>query len=309
MKFIIAEIGSNHESTLNSCANAIGYAKAVGADAVKFQLVLSDDLYGPHDQQEYKGSIKPDWLPQLKEKANACDIEFMCSAFSPKGYEMVDHYVLRHKLASPENNHVDILHKLKELGRPVIMSCGASHPSDLRKAVEILGNIDLSLLYCVSAYPCDQVKLEKIQALKALFPNRKIGLSDHTRDYACAPVEAFRHYGCEILEKHFNPMELDSPDACVSIGREEFKTMVDRIKKPVEYDYLPEKNEKEALLKYNRRIIALKDIPKDSYFKKEDVGFYRVKEEDAKGLSPFSLETLLTRPAKENFKAGDIITL
>lgn len=307
MAFIIAEIGSNHDGTINSCAQAIGQAKAVGADAVKFQLIFPDDLYGPHKKEEYKGSIDPQWLPQLKEKADACGIEFMCSAFSIKGYKIIDNYVKRHKIASPENNHVLILEELNKMGKPVIMSCGASHPFDIRKSLEILSSVDVTLLYCSSSYPCPEVRLEKISALKATFPTRKVGFSDHSKDYTCAPVEACKSFSAVVLEKHLSVGGHDSPDMCVSIDPSQFLEMVNRIKTPYSFEYLPEKQEKEALLKYKRRLVAVTAINKGAWLSPSMVGIYRVKEGDQKGLSPFLYKTLFAKQSSKDYSVGDTI--
>src|SRR3990167_1071022 len=106
--FIIAEIGSNWTS-FEEAKDSISFAKQAGADAVKFQAFRVEALYGFYDSQygEHRamggnGELPLEWLPKLKEKADACGIEFMCSAFSPELYDVVNPYVLVHKIASSE---------------------------------------------------------------------------------------------------------------------------------------------------------------------------------------------------------------
>jgi pseudaminic acid synthase len=308
---IIAEIGSNHESTLSSCIECIKKTKEVGADAVKFQMFSMHDLYGPgHSKECTKASIEPHWLPQLARVAAEEGIEFMCSGFSPMKYDKINRWVKTHKLASPENNHPEIIERLNSYGKPVIFSCGASRPADIGRALSFLPSCEVTLLYCVSAYPATEIRLEKITALRAHFPKYQMGLSDHTLDYTCAPVEAFRSYGAKVLEKHFNPLGLiHTPDAKVALKMGPFKTMVDRIKGPVKYDYLPEETESEALLKYNRRLIALKSIAVGDNIHKDDIGVYRSKKADQKGLCPFRLKDLLAKPASTRFTTGNPVHL
>jgi sialic acid synthase SpsE len=157
----------------------------------------------------------------------------------------------------------------------------------------------------VSAYPAREIRLEKIQALRALFPKYVVGLSDHTLDYTCAPVEAFRHYGCKVLEKHFNPLNKeDTPDRVVSLNKEQFKIMVDRIKQPTKFDYYPEKEEQTALKCYNRRLVATKDIMKGDIIRWDDVGIYRTFRETPEAIGPFHR---IPRVALRNYKPGEAI--
>ena len=307
---IIAEIGSNHGGTLNGAIQCIASAAAVGADAVKFQLFSEADLYGPgNNTAPAPGSIHTSWLTQLKEKADANGIEFMCSAFSIPGYKYINPFVRRHKIASPENNHVLMAMEIQKFGKPVIMSCGASHPSDIKVVVDLLSPCTVTLLYCVSAYPCNEIRLEKIDALRAAFPKLEIGLSDHTTDYTCAPVEACRHYKVKVLEKHYNPLGLmDTDDNIVSLKQEEFAEMVKRIKYPASYDYAPERTEQEALLKYNRRLIATADIKKGGAFTINNVGAYRSRMSDASGMSPLALFKLLRCEAQRDYNIGEPIS-
>ena len=106
----IAEVGSNW-STFDDCMRSISLAKACGADAVKFQAYSHEALYGKaagnydagngmgYSIAELKGTLPLEWLPKLKDKAHAFNIEFMCSAFSPELLDAVNPHVNIHKLA------------------------------------------------------------------------------------------------------------------------------------------------------------------------------------------------------------------
>ncbi len=303
MTFVIAEIGSNFHS-LNNCIEAISYAKACGADAVKFQLASELELYGYDVGLGIdKHFIQPSWLPVLREKADACQIEFMCTAFSVQGYAQVNQYVSRHKIASCENLHTGILKTLSYYGKPCIVSLGCTHLKEARYIRQMLARIPVTFLYCIVNYPCTDTMLEKIKELREQIGS-PVGLSDHSTDYTTIPVEAAWTYGAPIIEKHFNPLDLkDTPDAPHSIDRDQFTTMTRRIKGG-EFQ-LP--SETSAVLKHKRRVIAVQQINSGDEFTTENCGIFRSIQADTQGISPVLYEKILGQKAVEDFKIGDPI--
>jgi sialic acid synthase SpsE len=206
--FIIAEVGSNW-LTLEDCLTSISQAKLCGADAVKFQAYNPQALYGaPLDGSwtfapiRLDGQLPLEWLPKLAEKAKAVGIEFMCSAFSPELVDAVDPYVNIHKVASAEMTHVRILEKLRQIGKPVILSAGASGVEDIRAALSTLGPIPVVLMYCVAAYPAREVNLGSIQLLKTQF-DRPVGYSDHSVDVGEVPFSAVERGGMRPGEARY----------------------------------------------------------------------------------------------------------
>jgi N,N'-diacetyllegionaminate synthase len=277
--FIVAEVGSNWRN-LEDCLHSIAMAKAAGADAVKFQAFTHEALYGRTD--EYLARVEQDenlqgiakkariaaselpleWLPKLKEKADACQIELMCTAFSPELVDEVDKYVSIHKVASAELSHVRILERLRDKGKPVILSTGASGRADIESAIRTLQNpplcdhsvvdgsvccecggtveydkgkylwdpLPIVLMHCVAAYPAKDSKLERIEALRTVF-SLPVGYSDHTTDFSLIPVLAANTMKACVIEKHFTDIpEVDTPDRPHSIDVEQFQTMVKRIR-------------------------------------------------------------------------------
>jgi N-acetylneuraminate synthase len=310
MTFIIAEVGSNQKG-LKDCLVTIESSKKVGADAVKFQMFSPAELYGPfRSKKPAEGSIEPEWLPKLKKHADACGIELMVSAFSPEGIKTVDPYVRRHKLASCENNHLEMLKLLHDIGKQTIMSCGATWASELSNAIEVIGRKNLILLYCVSAYPAVETKLEKIKALRSEFPDLEVGFSDHSTDYTTIPIEACSaSYGAVMLEKHFNPLDLkDTPDAPHSLSYLQFKVMVDRLRLRT-LNYNVEVEELSVARQAKRRVIAIKKIKKGDKITQEDVGIFRLERESDQFISPLRIEAVWYTIAKQDFETGDPIQI
>jgi len=299
--FIIAEVGSNFLS-FEDAKNSISLAKQCGASAVKFQLFSPKDLYG----QGSEDTLLPlDWIPKLKEKADACGIEWMCTAFSPLGVEAINPYVKRHKIASAEITHIGLLRAVRETKKPCIISIGAASHGDIALALNELGRDQISLLYCRANYPARNIDLRAIPKLRETF-GINTGYSCHSSEYWPA-VTACLHYGATILEKHFKIREMNTPDNPHSLLPEEFKKMVELIKSdpPIQ---MPDPSEKEMLLKHKRRLIALSDINPGEVFEfGKNYGIYRSQIEDMHGLSGFAWEEINLKPAKKPLKFGDPI--
>jgi N-acetylneuraminate synthase len=302
MTLIIAEIGSNFHS-LNECAQAIASAKTVGADAVKFQMASEVELYGYNAGLGIdKHFIKPNWLPMLKEKADACGIEFMCTAFSAQGYAQVNKYVKRHKIASCDNLEPGILNSVNSYKKPVIISLGSTHLHEAAYIKEKLDQCELTFMYCEVEYPCSATRLEVISAI-IRETNCIAGFSDHSLDYTCAPIEAITWYNACVIEKHYNPLNLeDTPDAPHSLNPVQFQEMVKRIRGKMQEDIPMNQS---AILMHRRRIKCVKPIKKGEVLTKENIGVYRSLKPDLEALSPVVYEKLLGLESPSDFDIGD----
>lgn len=305
--YVIAEIGSNWTS-LDDCLKSIRLAKVAGADAVKFQAYTPEALYGywPEPGKGLRGEMPTHWLPDLKACADEHKIDFMCSAFSPELVEAVDSFVEIHKVASSEACHVRILEKLRHIGKPVILSCGGKGEADIGNALEVLGETPTILCYCVAAYPAREIDLSMIQRLADRF-DRLTGYSDHSLDVLTIPVFAAEMGAC-VLEKHVTFIDAETPDSPHSLNFDQFSRMVDKIRKPIRpHDPIGYTREENAMIKrYNRRIIATRDIaPGETFVEGENMGIYRSLKDEAHAFSPFMVDRVNGKVAKVAIKAGD----
>ena len=308
--FIIAEVGSNWES-FEHAKDSISLAKQCGADAVKFQAFSVDALYGlpfEYIDSELVGHELPlEWLPKLKEKADACGIEFMCTAFSPELVAAVDPYVSVHKVASSDLSYPQLLIAVAETGKPVILSTGASSRGDIRSAIGVLDEFGarVVLMYCAAAYPSRRHNLYLMRELQAAF-GKPVGLSDHSRDVIYAPLSAHREFGAVCIEKHFTAFpDIATPDRHHSLTSDEFKIMVDYIRGTRDGGLNPTSEEKDMFLRHNRRLIATADIsPNELLEYGKNFGAYRSLEDDTRGLSPFGWGSLQGRKATKAIARG-----
>ncbi len=251
--YIIAEIGSNLDY-LNQALESIQMAKTVGADAVKFQCFKAEELNAV-------GLVQMDiyeWLPKLADKAKECQIDFMCTAFSPKGLEIIDPYVTSHKIASSDNQYTELLEAAAKTDKFVYVSTGGSSVKDMAYPLSILGRKAI-LMYCNSEYPSVNHDLGVIDELRSVY-NVPIGYSDHSIDIY-TPFLAWQAHEAVVIEKHFNPLGFCSADSGHSLDYDNFANMVCRLcinsgGSPM----APSTGENAMVQKYNRRLVATKAI-------------------------------------------------
>ena len=307
---IIAEIGSNFKN-FQEAKDSIAFAKMSGADAVKFQLFTKKDLFGVEADYIIDYEMSLDWIPKLKEKADACGIELMCSAFSPELYDFVNQYVEVHKIASSELTYPQILEKVKSFGKPILLSVGGSNKGDIEQAMKILrGGPQVVLMYCVGAYPSVQYNLFAMQDLKETF-SVPVGLSDHSPCVSYPALSATHHFGAVAIEKHVNFTKECTPDSGHSLSHNEFTFMCEMLRGKRDCrSFNPMPEERDMFLRHNRRLIATKDIQPGEPFKFGDnYGCYRSLKDDAKGIIGFAWEEVeRSSGAKQFVKAGDGIS-
>jgi len=301
--FIIAEVGSNF-SSLQDCLTSIVAAKGAGADAAKFQLYDFGSLYGIKAQDVHVAGVLPlDWVPALKQKADAVGIEFMASCFSPGLVADLDPYVNIHKVASAEMTHVRILEQVNSFGKPVILSTGAHGEADIRQSLTYLKAVDTILMYCVAAYPTQEVDLGCIDLLSRFRPH--VGYSDHTLDVGVIPRAAVDHGAC-VIEKHFSAVSGSFPDSGHSLSPDQFRRMVLHLRGEAVTRLAPTREESPMVLRHNRRLIATCDIPQGGILREgENFGIYRSLKDDTHAYSAFLVDHVTGRTALKDIKAGD----
>jgi sialic acid synthase SpsE len=344
--FIIAEVGSNWRN-FDDAKDAIAQAKACGADAVKFQAFTHHALYGMTqkslllrrdavmneagfgsnslllerlpDDTDLESALPLSWLPKLKEKADACGIEFMCSAFSPELVEAVNPYVSAHKVASAELTHLRILQKLRQLGKPVILSTGASGEADIRGALEVLTgqqskmgvgmpSVPVILMYCVASYPAQSIDLNVIPLMRSSF-GLPVGYSDHSTDVLTIPVHACLFGEAVVLEKHVTFIDADTPDRPHSLTGDQFRAMVRRIRGDDVSRIGPSAEEEGMVKRHNRLVIATRNIAQgEALVEGHNMGIYRSLRDDVAAAHPFGIEQLAGRSAKRAIEAGEGIS-
>lgn len=290
--YIIAELGSNYRNK-EHLIYAINKAKSAGADAIKYQYFDESELYGPESK------LAAHIFPRLKEKAKEVGIDIIASSFSPEGIRETNPYVDAHKIASCEMSHIRLLEAAKDTGKTLIVSTGAHGIYAIERMIKFIGEYPLVVMHCNVSYPAKYTDYLKFKEIKTIYD--VVGYSDHTTNIDIVPL-SYVSSGAKVIEKHFNPFDLkDTPDAPHSLNQKEFSNMCSILNGRT--PCFTEENE--ARLKHIRRIVAIKDIEKGDFLKEGfNIGFYRSRIEDARGISPMDIKILEGRIANQSIQYG-----
>jgi N,N'-diacetyllegionaminate synthase len=209
----IAEIGSNHNSSLDLALKHVVSASIADADVVKFQLI---------------NNFKPEWIGPLIKMCQKVNIRFLASVFNASSLQYVTSSWYGVKIASPESTNRELIREAEwttnRLGIKLFISTGAIDGLD-----EIpCESPEFIPFVCVSKYPAEVSDyLLPINDDELGIP---WGLSDHTIDPVILPVAATA-LGATYIEKHFTlDKEMGTDDARFSLNPEEFKRMVSAVR-------------------------------------------------------------------------------
>lgn len=215
MTYVIAEIGSNHDGSLNQAIDLISDAKAAGADAVKFQCLPN---------------LPRDWLPDLKPWTDETGIDLFATPFDVDAVRyLIELGVPYLKIASVEIIRRDLIQAAAENGIPLLISTGMATLSEIRDAIDWAnwGNkASLTLLQCTTQYPTppSNVHLRAMVSINQAF-GLPVGLSDHSTSIAI-PAAAVA-LGATVIEKHITlDRTLPGPDHPFALEPDEFAAMV-----------------------------------------------------------------------------------
>jgi N-acetylneuraminate synthase len=208
---LIAEIGSNHNRDQDRCLALIDAAAAAGCDAVKLQVFRVDDLFAPealasHPElgERRAWEFPLDLLPAVRARCYERGIELGATPFALWAVDALAADVDFFKVASYELLWHDLLRACAATGSPLLLSTGMADEAEVGAALAAVGNADVTLLHCISAYPApaEQVNLAAIASLRHRF-GRPVGWSDHSADEEVV-VRAVARWGASDVELHID---------------------------------------------------------------------------------------------------------
>lgn len=238
---VIAEIGINHEGSVDKAIRMIDDAAAAGCECVKIQSHVVDDEMIPNDVAPghttetiwdimVRCALTAEEERHLKAHAESKGLIFLSTPFSRAAAERLAAMdVVAYKIGSGECNNYPLVEHIARYGRPVILSTGMNDLESIRPAVEIFRahGVPYALLHCTSIYPTPYalVRLGAIRELAEAFDDAVVGLSDHSiGNYTCFGAVAL---GASIVEKHFtSDKSWPGPDIGVSIDPAELRDLV-----------------------------------------------------------------------------------
>jgi sialic acid synthase SpsE len=225
--YTIAEIGKNHNGSINTAKALIEQAYLAGCHAVKFQAYHTEYLLhtysstGTEPNLDWlrKCELKPVEFIELKRFCDSVGITFLCTPENEMWVDVLAHsvHVPALKVSSLNINNYRLLDKIAEKRLPVILSTGMSNIIEVAAAFDSFIRCDVALMHCVSQYPATYTSTN----LKAMDTMRKkfgvpVGFSDHTKNGIGAKVATAA--GAELLEFHITlDNNMEGPDHSFSL--------------------------------------------------------------------------------------------
>ena len=237
--YIIAEIGMNHNGSIELAKDMIRAAARAGANAVKFQSFKTEDFLSRKFfdfEERKKFELNLNDHKALAKEAKKCNVEFFSTPLDNYSLELLDQLNVNvYKVASCDLNNIPFIKNIAEKKKPVIFSTGYASVTEIQEAyqtVKKFGSGEIIIMHCVASYPTPykDINLINIRSLKSMFPDATVGFSDHSLDYLNIPSTAVA-LGAKVIEKHFTlDQNLDGYDHHMSLDEEMFRQMVNNIR-------------------------------------------------------------------------------
>ncbi len=327
--FIVAEMSANHNQDIGKAFKIIDAAAEAGVDAIKLQTYTPDTMTIDSDKtwfriatgkkwggqtlyQLYQTAYTPwEWQIKLKRYGEKKGLIVFSTPFDISAVDFLEKInVPIYKIASFEDQDIQLLKKIAKTVKPVIFSRGLATTSEINFTLKTLrryGTKDIIVLHCVSSYPAtlEQMNISTIPDIAKKFKVLS-GLSDHSLGIM-ASVAAVA-MGAVVIEKHFTLSRKDGgPDADFSLEPQEMQLLVKTIRdielaigKP---HYILDKKEKENLV-YKRSLFATENINKGDKFTHHNFRSIR----PGYGLSPKHFYQVLGKTASRNITRGTPLT-
>ncbi len=216
--FVIAELGINHNGSLDIAKKLIEGAKAAGCDAVKFQK-RTPEICVPKDQWKmerdtpwgrmtyidyrHKVEFTNDDYAVIDRFCKEKGIIWFASCWDEEAVDFIEQFdVPIYKTASASLTDKALLLKLQKLNKPIIISTGMSTLEEIEEAEKLFNKKNILVAHATSSYPCsnDELNLKMITTLREKYPSIPIGYSGH--ETGLAPTWAAVALGASFVERH-----------------------------------------------------------------------------------------------------------
>jgi N-acetylneuraminate synthase/sialic acid synthase len=313
--YVVAEIGHNHQGSIEHAHELFREAKAAGAHAVKLQkrdnrTLYTRDLfnrpyenensygatYGEHREAlEFGRSEYEDLIAYAKE----IGVTFFATAFDiPSADFLAELDMPLYKIASADLINTPLLKHVAKAGKPMILSTGGATLEDVKRGYHTVAEINpqVALLQCTAGYPAawEELDLRVISTYRELFPDSVVGLSSHDNGIAMA-VAAYV-LGGRIVEKHFTlNRALKGTDHKFSLEPQGLRKLVRDLRRTRialgdgTKSMYP--SETEPIVKMAKKLVAARDLPAGHVLTEADIAF----RSPGDGLPPYELDRIVGR--------------
>ncbi|MCG2686752.1 N-acetylneuraminate synthase family protein, partial [Candidatus Parcubacteria bacterium] len=326
--FIIAEIGDNHHGGYFMAKRCGEEAAKAGADAVKLQKRFITEVFAkelidrPQEKDqifgktygEYRRNLEldEDDLIKLKKLAESLGMIFFVTPFDKRSADFLESIDMDlYKIASFDMTNIPLLQHVAKKNKPMILSVGMSTWDEIDEAVKTIlqYNKQLMIKHCVSIYPTpdEKMNLATIAELKTRYAPLPIGYSGHEKDIL--PTLMAVALGALTVERHFTlDNALPGPDHSLSIEPQEFKEMVDAIRRIERLrgsaNIRLQEEELRTRKKHGKSIVALKNIPAGTVITADMLTC----KSPGYGLKPNMLEKVVGKKTNVDISEDTVIT-
>lgn len=319
---VIAEIGINHEGSLEVAKQMVDAAAKAGAEVIKHQTHIVEDemadaakkvIPGNADVSIYeiikRCALSEEDETELKRYVESKGMIFISTPFSRAAADRLERMgVVAYKIGSGECNNYPLIKHIAGFGKPMIVSTGMNDIASIQKTVDIMEayGVPYALLHCTNLYPTkpEWIRLGAMTQLQQVFPNAVVGLSDHSlNNNACLAATAL---GACILERHFTDSKYrPGPDIICSMDGAEMAELIQSSR-----EIFQMRGGEKAALKEEQvtidfafaTVVAIADIHAGESFTMENIW---VKRPGTGEIKAVDFESLLGKKANKNIKNGE----
>lgn len=288
---VIAELGINHEGSLQTAFEMVDAAARAGVEVVKHQTHIVEDEMSAEARKVIPGNadvsiydimercaLNEEDEKALKNYVESKGMIFISTPFSRAAADRLQRMdVSAFKIGSGECNNIPLLEHIASFGKPMILSTGMNTIESVRKSVAVLREygVPFALLHTTNLYPTPYhlVRLGAMKQLMEEFPDVPVGLSDHTvSNHACFAAVAM---GASVLERHFTDhMERKGPDIVCSMDEQETGELIKGANLIFQMQggrKEPAKEEQVTIDFAFATVVAIKDIQEGEELTKENI--------------------------------------
>lgn len=328
--FIIAELSGNHNQSLDRALKLVAEAAKAGAHAIKLQTYTADTItlnsaksdfmindkaslwYGRKLYDLYNEAHTPwEWHKAIFEKCKSLGLIVFSTPFDETAVDFLESLgVPCYKIASFELVDLELIKKVAQTKKPIIISTGMANVSEINEAISVarkFGAKDIVILKCTSSYPASPINTNILT-----IPNMRdtfgvhVGLSDHTMGIGVAVASVA--LGATVIEKHFTLSRSEGGvDSAFSLEPDELQSLVIETKRAWEslgkVAYGPTESEKNSL-QFRRSLYVSSNIKKGELFSTENIRIVR----PGFGLEPKFIHLVLGKKAPFDLEVGTAVT-
>jgi N-acetylneuraminate synthase/sialic acid synthase len=322
---VVAEVGHNHQGSLQMAKELFRAAKECGANAVKLQKrdnlsLYTRELYDkPYDHENSFGSTYGEHrdalefgreeFSELKRYAQEIGITLFSTAFDFKSADfLADLNMPAFKIASGDLKNIPLIKHVAAYHKPMIVSTGGATMKDVQRAYDTIMPINpqLCIMQCTSGYPAnfEELNLNVISTYRNQFPDIIIGLSSHDSGIAMALVGYV--IGARIIEKHFTlNRAMKGTDHAFSLERPGLRRLVRDLHRTkvalgngVKCSYPSEEG---PMSKMGKKLVAARDLPANHLLTRKDIAIKSPND----GLPPYEIEHVIGRKTLRSLKEDE----